>query len=136
MKTRIAAISVILILLTASHAFSEPLDTWHWRNPLPQGNFFSKVAFGNGTFLVVASRMKRESGILTSSDGIAWKEQAPLPCGSISGLAHGNGVFVAIGDLGAIFTSSDGAQWQKRPTGTPQHAQRYRVRKRTFCGCG
>lgn len=31
-------------------AAKDPLDAWHWRNPLPQGNSLNDVSFLNGLF--------------------------------------------------------------------------------------
>lgn len=47
---------------------ADPLDNWHWRNPLPQGNWLNGITYGNDTFVTVG-----DSGtILTSPDGIEW----------------------------------------------------------------
>src|SRR5512136_2088465 len=59
------AVLSILIFLSSS-SYSDPLDNWHWRNPLPQGNTLQGVTYGNGTFVAVG-----ENGtILTSPDGV------------------------------------------------------------------
>jgi hypothetical protein len=34
-----------------------------------------------------------------------------------SGVTYGNSLFVAVGEKGAIFTSSDGVRWTKRNSG-------------------
>src|SRR5438876_6016446 len=47
------------------------LDTWQWRNPLPQGNDLTAVAFGNGLFVGVGE----VGASVTSSDGVIWAAQ-------------------------------------------------------------
>ena len=36
----------------------------------------------------------------------------------LKGVTYGNGLFVAVGDVGAILTSSDGVSWTQRTSGT------------------
>jgi hypothetical protein len=45
-----------------------PLENWHWRSPLPQGNSLNEVTYGNGLFVVVGDF----GTILTSPDGVTW----------------------------------------------------------------
>jgi len=45
--------------------YSDALNIWHWRNPLPQGNNLSTVTYGNGTFIAVG-----DGGIILQSDPV------------------------------------------------------------------
>lgn len=42
-----------LITVVSQSLHADGLDTWHWRNPLPQGNTLKSVAYGNATFVAV-----------------------------------------------------------------------------------
>ena len=55
----------------------------------------------------------------TSGHLYKWHLRNPLPQGSnLSGVAYGNGTFVAVGDTGTILTSPDGVAWDSRTSGT------------------
>jgi len=88
---------------------ADPLDTWFWRNPLPQGEHIYSFAYGNGVFVAVG-----ESGtIMTSPDGINWAVRhtaLSLDNSKFTGIAYGNGVFFAVGG-GKIGKSTDGITW-------------------------
>ena len=56
-----------LALATASGADSGA-PWWTWRNPLPQGNQFTDVAFADGTYVAVG----RGGTIFTSTDAVTW----------------------------------------------------------------
>ncbi|WP_217593543.1 S-layer homology domain-containing protein [Cohnella sp. GbtcB17] len=48
-----------------------------------------------------------------------WTLRSPLPTGNtLSSVTFGNGTFVAVGSKGTILTSSDGANWTSRTSGT------------------
>jgi len=48
-----------------------------------------------------------------------WHWRTPLPQGdNLSAITYGNGLFVAVGDNGAIITSPDGVSWIARSSGT------------------
>ncbi|PYJ80888.1 MAG: hypothetical protein DME22_22875, partial [Verrucomicrobia bacterium] len=58
----------VIGLSLAFAALANPLDQWHWRSPLPQGNGLKDVVFGEGLFVTVG-----EWGtVLTSADGRNW----------------------------------------------------------------
>ncbi len=92
----------------------DPLDNWHWRNPLPQGNSLMAVAYGNGIFVVVG----QHGTILTSPDGITWTLRPSGVTSDLLGVTYGNGIFVAVGASATILASSDGASWTKENSGT------------------
>lgn len=68
------------------------------------------AAFGNHEFMISAAY--GYSLAMVSSDGKDWREVAH-PCGGLLALAHGNGLFVAVGANNAWPRGSpDGARWQ------------------------
>lgn len=58
------------------------------------------------------------SDVRTSDDGSAWTTRTVPKLGALQSVAHGNGIFVAVGDDGTILTSPDGATWTSRNSGT------------------
>jgi hypothetical protein len=74
------------------------------------------VTFGNGTFVAVGI-----SFISSTNGGVTWTNWLGVSGGSIYGVTYGNGTFVAVGDSGAIFTSPDGATWDRRSSGTSNY---------------
>jgi hypothetical protein len=93
----------LLFLLHTSHA--DPLDNWHWRNPLPQGNSLNGVTYGNGRFVAVGNA----GTILTSPDGVTWTQRDSGVAQNLNGVAYGNGLFVAVGET--ILISPDSVTW-------------------------
>ena len=89
---------------------ADPLDTWYWRNPLPQGNTIQRITYGNGIFVALGYG----GVIMTSPDGANWVvRRIPLLSSdesSFTGVAFGNGIFVGVG-AGNIGTSQDGITW-------------------------
>ena len=109
-----------LLLISHSRLHGNPLGSWQWRNPLPQGDILRGVAYGNGTFVAVGKR----GAVLTSQDGAAWSFVASLP-NDLNDISFANGLFVAVGGdwsfcctasplSGEIYTSVDGTNWTKR----------------------
>jgi hypothetical protein len=50
---------------------------------------------------------------------LTWTWRNPLPTGNnLSGIAYGNGQFVAVGDNGTIVASADGVSWLRNESGT------------------
>ena len=47
----------------------------------------------------------RGGAILTSPDGVTWTQRTSGTSRDLNGVAYGNGLFVAVGDFGIIFTS-------------------------------
>jgi hypothetical protein len=61
--------------------------------------------------------------VLASADGLAdpldhWKEKTPFSRGAPFRISYGDGRFVAAGESGTLYTSSDGADWKERSSGT------------------
>lgn len=82
--------------------------TWTVRRhkPLTSDNSLNAVTFAENTFVAVGGGGDQ---ILTSSNGTKWSVTRTGPQ-ELSGVAHGNGRFVAVGQ-GPIFYSSDGREW-------------------------
>ena len=97
-------------LPTTETASTDPLDNWHWRSPLPQGNGLSSVAYGNNTFVAVGPM----STVLTSPDGVTWTTRTSGSAYSptLLGVTYAKNIFVAVS--GPIFTSPDGITWTQR----------------------
>jgi hypothetical protein len=104
----------LLAAVLPAQAGADPLDQWHWRSPLPQGNPLTAFAYGNGVFVGVGGT----GSIIRSSDGVAWSAAESGTAVGLKGATYGNGTFVAVGSEGTILTSADGALWTKRQSGT------------------
>lgn len=115
--------NVLIMLLILPTLFipavsgADPLDNWHWRNPLPQGNDLYGITYGNNMFIAVGDR-----SILTSSDGVQWTERYPGGSATLGNVVYGNNIFVAVGSslitdslpyypADTILTSADGIAW-------------------------
>ena len=96
-----------LLIFLPRISIADPLDNWHWRNPLPQGNSFNGVAFGNGVFVAVGQL----GTIMVSSDGVGWQIRPSGVRDNLSAVAFGNGMFVAVGENGTILISPNGFNW-------------------------
>ncbi len=47
-----------------------------------------------------------------------WHSMSPWPQGISPRVSYGNGLFVGVGEFGALYTSADGSAWNQRYTGT------------------
>lgn len=118
----ILALVISLVTFVTGNVQADPLDNWHWKNPIPQGNALRGVTFGSNKFVAVGDY----GTILTSTDlGINWNNRTALNSGSAGtrdnlraitfGNIGGSGVaapgFVAVGDNGTILKSTDGSSW-------------------------
>ena len=118
-KNPIITTGLITCVLLLSACGTPPLLTWE-EIPLPkfegtQGNLsLGAIRFINGNFYASGSSM-----ILSSSDGRDWSLRHRGGHG-VSCIAHGNGVFVAVGSDstgsgGSVLTSTDGSEWENTP---------------------
>jgi hypothetical protein len=104
------------IVFISFGVIADPLDAWHWRNPLPQGDVLNAVVFGNGCCVAVGG-----NNVVVSTNLVDWEAKV-VTSKSLSALAFGNGKFVAVGadwnhGGGCIFTSSDnGSTWVEAAT--------------------
>jgi len=81
---------------------TEAHDGWEGQNA---------IAFGNGRWVTVGNSYR---GV--SLDGQTWHVE--IDGASLSGLAFGNGVFVAVGSGGVVSWSTDGETWNDGTLGT------------------
>jgi hypothetical protein len=129
---------LLLSTILAITLFSPPaqcgdwLDTWTWRNPLPQGNPLLSVAYGHGSFVAVGSF----GTILTSSDGVAWTLQNSGTMNWLWAVTYANNTFVAVGDNGTILTSLDGLTWASQSSGISGCLYGVTYGKNTFVAVG
>jgi hypothetical protein len=79
------------------------------------------ATFAGGQFVLVgeARCCGSNSGalVMTSPDGIAWTLVSGVPVATLNAVAFGVGKYVAVGNQGAILTSSDGASWTTSTVG-------------------
>ncbi|MEI9863492.1 MAG: hypothetical protein WDN00_02845 [Limisphaerales bacterium] len=120
MKIRTATLALLAGLFLSQSLFGAPLDNWHWRNPLPNGNPQSEphqmngVVFATGKFVAVGA-----SGVVSiSADATNWIESATATTNNLNGLIYADGKFVAVGDGGCLETSADGITWVLQNSGT------------------
>jgi len=63
--------------------------------------------------------------MITSTDGTTWTTRTSgFGSTRINGVAYGNDVWVAVGDIGTVRTSTDGITWTTRTSGTTGSLQR------------
>ena len=95
-------------------ARADALDSWRWRNRLPQGNQLKAIRNANGQSIAVGGA----GTILTSSNGVAWNQQISGTHADLEDVVFGNGQWVAVGSDGTILSSADGARWNLRASDT------------------
>ncbi len=93
----------------AAIATSVDGDTWQSRT-LPGYQLMRTVTHGNGRWLVAGTTLDARPAMLVSTDLTTWRPSTAPPAARVSGLAFGNGVFVAVSDAG-FHVSSDGDAW-------------------------
>src|SRR5690348_16560826 len=114
---RISYLRTLIFALLSTFACrsqANPLDQWHWRNPLPQGNQLYSVASANGTFIAVG-----ELGtILTSTDGTNWITRNSGTTFELHDCVYGAGKYMAVGEFGTVLTSTNLVSWTTQFAGT------------------
>jgi hypothetical protein len=88
----------------------------NWTNcVLPVKTFVRAIAFGQGHAVAVGgSYFDEPASIITSPDGVHWTRCRIQAASPLYGVAFGNNMFVTVGEGGAIFTSLNGATWNRR----------------------
>lgn len=81
-------------------------SVWGWRQVLPYGGAYSKVAFGAGRYVAVGFA----GAISTSTDLANWTLLGQFGS-AFNDVVFANGRFVAVGFTGNIITSTDGLNW-------------------------
>lgn len=93
-------------------AVSPDGDIWEVHD-LPTHNWLRAVTHGNGRWIAAGVDLDNRQALLVSGDAAAWRPATSPPVPAISGLAFGNGVFVATGSTDPrFFVSTDGDTWE------------------------
>ncbi len=98
---------LLAILYLPNIVYSNPLDYWHWRNPLPQANTLRASAYGNGMFVAVGYY----GTVVISNNGTDWTYINTGTTKSLYGVTYGQGMFVVVGEEGTVIHSRDGRNW-------------------------
>lgn len=90
-------------------------DGLSWtRVTAPSGQHYRGIAHNGARFAAagIGGTTSIRGAAAYSDDGVNWTS-ASLPAGvlQISAIAHGAGLFVAVGEQGRIYTSADGVTW-------------------------
>jgi len=115
-----SALLFAAILFGCGQALAGPLDNWHWRNPLPNGNYVADtyvingIVFTNGTFFGAAAF----GVVATSADGIHWVTNSTPTTNDLNDIIFANGGFMAVGNNGTVETSANGTNWVLQNSGT------------------
>ena len=102
------------------------------------------VTFGNNTynFVTVGSWVDTSNAVHTftmvsSDNGNSWTTGPASPMSvPLSSVAYSNGVFVAVGALGTILSSTDGYNWNRRNSGTVENLAGVTSGDGTFVAAG
>ena len=114
--TRFVAVGNSSVIVTSA-------DGLNWvRATVPTGLNLAAAAFGGARHAAVgtlASNPATNKGVVVrSDDGVTWTSSSlPAGSGGLLGLAFGAGRFVAVGELGLIYTSADAVTWSAAATG-------------------
>jgi len=125
-------------LSCCSVVLADPLNNWHWRNPLPNGNpaigsnTLYGLCFTNGTFFGAGAW----GTIATSTDGRYWTENPSATTNQLYDIINVNGQFVAVGNNGAIETSPDGTNWTLQSSTTANQLSSVAYGNGTYCALG
>lgn len=111
---------IVAALQSVTGMAGDSLDTWHWRNPLPQGHKLTSAVYADGAIVMAGDG---PTLIRSSDGGVSWTlldaGVVPSPNNHVSSIAYGNGRFVAVMDSGpsalfavsSLLTSTDGINW-------------------------
>ena len=120
MKTNGLLLTGSVLMFNFISALAGPLDNWHWRNPLPNGNpqagpqTLRSIVFASGKFVAVG-----DAGVVSISvDSTNWSQGATATTNNLRGLVYAGGKFVAVGDGGTVETSTDATNWVTQNSGT------------------
>jgi hypothetical protein len=82
---------------------------WLPAGDLPSGMRGCSAAYGDGRFAAVSGGDSDKAA--WSADGLSWTQVTLQQSGQWSGIAYGNGVFVAMALSGSIMRSTNGDSW-------------------------
>ncbi|WP_438480140.1 beta strand repeat-containing protein [Oleiharenicola lentus] len=95
--------------------------TWTVRNSGGNQSNLQSAAFGNGRYVIVGQAGNTGRTLLTSTDGVTWTSSitGPYQGTHLNGVASNNGsTAVAVGNGGAIVSTSDLTTWIQRASGS------------------
>jgi hypothetical protein len=74
---------------------------------------FRSIAYGNGTWVAVATPTAGSTSVYTSLNGIAWTRRTASAANNWTSVGYGNGWFVAVSSNGTnrVMRSQDGISW-------------------------
>lgn len=113
---RIIILSILIFFATSNISFSDPLDYWKWRNPLPQGNTLRAVTYSNNMYVAVGYY----GTVIISKDGFNWVNIYTNTSKNLFSVTYGQGIFVAVGEEGTILTSRNAMVWTSVNSGISQ----------------
>ncbi|HEY1789318.1 MAG TPA: hypothetical protein VGJ73_14255 [Verrucomicrobiae bacterium] len=126
------------VLFNCFNLFADPLNNWHWRNPLPSGNppfpaqVLNGIIFTNGTFFAVGNF----GVVATSLDATNWVQISTATSNQLNAIIFADGRFVAVGNSGTIETSADGTNWVLQSSGTTANLDAVACGNGTFVAVG
>jgi len=106
------------------------VDGFNWQTNSAFSNSFNGVRYLNGRFFAVGDN----AAICSSGDGMIWTNCSVATPGSFSGVAYGNGVYVAAGTIWA--TSMDGVNWSLSTSNLPATVNRIAFGRGAFVAAG
>ncbi|HTR43718.1 MAG TPA: hypothetical protein VMH87_19065 [Pseudomonadales bacterium] len=119
-KTFFGVLALASFFAWCDNSSADPLNNWHWRNPLPNGNpqfgaqTLNDIIFTNGTFFAVGN-----FGVVdTSFDATNWTQTISATSNQLNSIICADGKFVAAGVNGTVETSADGTNWVLQTSGT------------------
>ena len=89
------------------------------------GTRFTRIAFGNGIFAAIgydSESVPRNDVVYTSTYGVSWTGyilNTPESFKGLNDICFGNNIFLIVGNIGYVFTSSDGTNWSGLQAGAP-----------------
>ncbi len=104
MKTKLLLLALVVLgwgIFSNLSVFGDPLNNWHWRNPLPNGNpppsnpnasfALYGIVFTNGQFFAVGGNGNE----LTSPDGTNWTQWVTATTNQLNDIIYAGSQFVA-----------------------------------------
>ncbi len=104
---------------------STDTTTWVTRQSGYMFTLYDAIYDGTGLYVIVGDAATHAT-VLTSPDGVTWTQRPPQPLNpeALTGIAYDAGLWVAVGDLGTIITSTDPlnpASWVAQTSGVNTH---------------
>jgi hypothetical protein len=86
--------------------------TWTGSGEPSNYNPLYAITYAQGQFVAVGqTNTSKLATTLTSPDGLTWTARTSAATNNLRAITFGNGVYVAVGDHGALVTSADAVTW-------------------------